>query len=571
MTRFLSLASTLLAAHTLSAETRVGTWSEKANSAWWREHETPAEWAAEARSIHAQLRAIQDRLGTGRVLANNNFTGWVRHLKWLTLYPGDEAGHPFFNDPRSRRTYIALAQKPAIRDAFLATLSPYDDHGKALEIFCSIFRDQASDAFQFSNLAIAFSVVFDQPFPSGWPHHFVAPEAVPRGAESPAQRFAWLVKSHRAGALLYDPGRFSVSNLKFLVDTPVPLKELAYAQQVKIRSPKHLNDLFKTIRYDMPRLQAKRYLWPHGAYELFAIGQRGGLCVDQAYFTAHTAKARGVPCIVFLGQGNSGEHAWMGYMAGYGRWLFDLAKFRNEDYPVGQAFDPQTWRRLTDSECAFLNSRSAADPDFIRARDALTWGELNPGADFHIACLQEARRRAPGYLWAWEKEAAHLEVTGAEPAVRVRFWKDWISSFEKQKDLRFRGEKRLLALLEEAGETTEYNRLLRQMIAGNRNKRFDLVIGVAAERVFVHVENKRWEAAHQTYRGAMSKLAHKGGGHLFYQLVQPYVQSCLEEGQIRLAADAMDRARRAFREARPGSILKKDLEELAELVQARAG
>ncbi len=41
----------------------------------------------------------------------------------------------------------------------------------------------------------------------------------------------------------------------------------------------------------MPRLQARRYLWPHGDYELFSIGQKGGLCVDQAYFTAHTAKA----------------------------------------------------------------------------------------------------------------------------------------------------------------------------------------------------------------------------------------------------------------------------------------
>ena len=571
MPRFLFLAAALFPTQPLPAETRVSTWSEQANAAWWREHDTPLKWAVEAKSIHTQLLGIQERLGTARALSNRNFTSWVRHLKWLTLYPGDEEGHPFFSNPRSRRTFIALAHKPVFRDAFLGALSPYDDHKKALEIFCSIFRDQGADAFQFSNLAIAFSVVFDQPFPRGWPHHFVSPNHVSRGPEDPAQRFAWFVKSHKAGALLYDPGRFSVNNLKFLVDTPVPLKELAYAQQVKIRSPKHLNDLFTTIRYDMPRLQAKRYYWPHGAYDLFSIGQRGGLCLDQAYFTAHTAKAKGVPCIVFLGQGNSGEHAWIGYMAGYGRWLFDLAKFRNEDYPVGQAFDPQSWRRLTDSECAWLNSRSAADPAFIQARDALAWAELNPGAKFHLACLREARCRAPNYLWAWEKEAAYLEATGADPAVRARFWKDWIRSFEKQKDLRFRGEKRLLALLEEAGETAEYNRLLRQMIAANRNSRFDLVISVAAEKVFVHVENRRWEAAHQTYQGAMSKLAHKGGGHLFYQLVQPYVQSCLEEGLNKQAGDAMDRARRAFREAKRGSILEKDVQELAELVKARAG
>lgn len=570
MARSLPVILALLLVLPVQAGTKVGAWSEQASTAWWKKYDTPEEWSREAKSIHEQLLTIQERLGPAKVLANANFIRWVRHLKWLTLYPEDEAGHNFFKDLRSRRTFIALAQKPAIRDAFLGALSPYDDHPKALEIFCSIFRDQAADAFQFTSLAIALSVVFDQPFPSGWPHHFVDPEAVPRGHETPSERFAWIVKSQREGALLYDPSRFSVTNLKFLVDTPVPLKELAYAQRVKIRGAKHLNDLFTTIRYDLPRLQARRYLWPHGAYELFSIGQKGGLCVDQAYFTSHTAKAKGVPCIVFLGQGNSGEHAWMGYMAGYGRWLFDLAKFRHEDYPVGQAFDPQTWRRLTDSECAFLNKRSDTAPNLVRACDALTWAELNPEASFHLTCLREARRIAPTYLWAWEREAAQLERPDIKLAERSRFWSDWILAFSKEQDLRFRGEKRLLALLEEAGETTEYNRLLRQMIAANRNKRFDLIIGVAAEKVFVHVENKRWEEAHNTYLGAMGKLAHKGGGHLFYQLVQPYVQSCLEEGRNALATDAMDRARRAFREAKPGSILEKDLQELSELVRAKA-
>ena len=35
-------------------------------------------------------------------------------------------------------------------------------------------------------------------------------------------------------------------------------------------------------------------------------------------------------------------------------------------------------------------------------------------------------------------------------------------------------------------------------------------------------------------------------------------------------SDDDDRARRAFREAKPGSILQKDLQELSELVRARA-
>jgi len=566
------LAAFSVLATAARGETKVGAWSAETNAAWWQAHEEADSWAAERESIHNQLLLIQERIGVTKALGNSNFTGWVNHLKWLSLFPEAWSEHDFFNDMRARRTFIAIALKrPDVRDAFLNALSPYDDQEKALEILCQIFMEQAADAFQFPSLAIAISLVFDQPFPDGWPHHFVDASSVPRGTEEPARRFAYLVESQEKGALFYDLKRLAISDLKFIVDTPVPLKELAYVQQVKIRGVKRLHDLFTTIKYDMPRLQRKEYIWPHGGYELFTIGKKGGLCVDQAYFTAHTAKAKGVPCIVFLGQGNSGEHAWLGYLESYGRWQFDLAKFRNEDYPVGQAFDPQTWRRLTDSECQFLNRRSAADPKFLQARQALAWAELNPEADFHLSVLRHSRKTAPSYLWAWEVEAAYLANSKAGPEELARFWNDWIAAFRSQKDLRFRGEKRLLGLLEDAGREIEYNQLLRKIIAENKNERFDLIVSVAAEKVFVHVQNKRWEQADEIFRGAMQKLASKEGGHIFYQLVQPYVQACLEEGKSRYAREAMERAHRSFRETKAGSILDKDLKELADLVKAKTG
>ena len=104
-------------------------------------------------------------------------------------------------------------------------------------------------------------------------------------------------------------------------------------------------------------------------------------------------------------------------------------------------------------------------------------------------------------------------------------------------------------------------------MASNRNQRSDLVVAVAAERVFVHIENKDWARARTTFRTAMTKLRTKAGGHLFYQLVQPYVQSCLEENKTDYAREAMNEAGRSF-EARAGSILDRDLRELAALVRA---
>jgi hypothetical protein len=551
------------------AATKVGRWSEQAGREWWTQHATPKSWVGERESIHQQLLVIHGNLGIAKAIANPHFAGWVNHLKWLSLFPANWEQHDFFKEESARFAYVQLAQQTILRDSFLNSLSPYDDHAKALEILCRIYRDHPADAGEFAALAVALSLVFDQPFPNSWPHHFVAANCVPRADEKPEDRFAFFVQSQKNGLLLYDLTRLSVSELKFVIDTPVSLRELRYVQGVKLRDVKQFNTLFMMITYDMPRLQQKVYLWPHGSYQLATIAKRGGLCVDQAYFTSHAAKAKGVPNIIFLGQGNSGEHAWLGYLENYGSWRFDLAKFRDENYPVGQAFDPQTWRRLTDSECQFLNRRSLNTANFAVARQFLSWAELNPTASFHLEALRQARKTAPEYLWAWEAEAACLDRNQAGIARRSRFWNDWITAFKDQQDLRFRGEKRLLGLLDEAGATEEYNRLLAKIVADNKNQRFDLVVGIAAEKVFVHIENKRWDDAHKTFCSAMQKLATSAGGHLFYQLVQPYVQSCLEEGKTAYAAEAMERASKSF-EPKEGSILDKELRELADIVSAKA-
>lgn len=552
------------------AETKVGRWSEKGARTWWAKHAAPESWLAERDSIHAQLLTIHQKMGTTKALTNAHFAGWLKHRHYLSLFPKDWESHEFYQEATARATFLQLAHQTSLRELFLTSLSPYDDSEKALEVLCRIYRASPKATLTYPALAVAISLVFDQPFPEGWPHHFVSPEQVPRVSEKPEDRFAFFANSQERRALFFDLQRLSVSDLKFVVDTPVSIKELEYVQQVKLRDVKQFHNLFQMIKYDRPRLQRRDYLWPHGRYQLPTIAKQGGLCVDQAYYTSHAAKAKGVPNIVFLGQGNSGEHAWMGYLERPGRWRFDLAKFRNEDYPVGQAFDPQTWRRLTDSECEFLNRRGSSSEAFAKARLALTWAQLNPGEEFHLPALKIARRFAPEYLWAWEMEARALTETGASVENRTRFWNDWISAFANQQDLRFRGEKRLLGLLEEAGRTADFSRLLTKVVQSNKNKRFDLVVSIAAERVFVHVENKDWEKAHKTYLGALRKLATKAGGHLFYQLVQPYVQSCLEEGKLELAEEALRRSRRSF-EAKKGSILDKDLEELGDLVKAKAG
>ena len=69
-----------------------------------------------------------------------------------------------------------------------------------------------------------------------------------------------------------------------MIDTPVQLSELKYAQQIRIKNIKDLERLYKIIPYDQQRINSETYQWPHGQYRLIDIGlKRGGICMDQSY------------------------------------------------------------------------------------------------------------------------------------------------------------------------------------------------------------------------------------------------------------------------------------------------
>jgi len=57
------------------------------------------------------------------------------------------------------------------------------------------------------------------------------------------------------------------------------------------------------------------------------------------------------------------------------------------------------------------------------------------------------------------------------------------------------------------------------------------------------------------------KFDDKGGGNLFYQIIEPYVTACLEEGQKDMAEDALKYADKKI-DRDQGSILDKEFEKL---------
>ena len=84
-------------------------------------------------------------------------------------------------------------------------------------------------------------------------------------------------------------------------------------------------------------------------------------------------------------------------MEGPGRWNLEVAKYRQEKYPVGRAFDPQTWRQITDADMQLLVANSGRGGAENLGSLVLQWAEMNRSEEFYGELLRHARTIAPQF------------------------------------------------------------------------------------------------------------------------------------------------------------------------------
>lgn len=550
------------------AEPRLTVWNENTLIAWWQNHPESGTWHdAGGTDLLAALRHAEQRYGVERAFENDHFRNWLVHARWLTLFPDDPARHAYFADSEAQQMFRQLSLRQQLPGLLIRSLDPADDAPAALENLCRIAVAEPEAIYRYPQLAVAIAVVFDQAFPDTWPHPFVAQADLPTGDDDPVARFRFCLQSIEAGQFLIDPATLSVRELTFVVDTPLLLDELRYAQQVELkRGAATLTELYPAIRYDIPRANRGEFRWPHGDYALVEIGKRGGICADQAHFVAHTGKAKGIPTLFFFGQGRSGGHAWAGYLDRPGHWELNIARYKGEKYPVGVAWDPQSWRRLTDAQFRLLVKDLAANQRYEMMQLILQWAGMNRDRPGYRALLHQARKFMPRYLSTWQLEADYLSEKQADFETLQTFWQQWVGNFRDETDLRIRGQVALLGLLRDHDEPRQAERLEREIQLENKSERFDLAITVAAGSLFQSIDRGDWDSAATDYQAALKRFRSNSGGHLFYNLAQPYVERCLEAGRPADARAALEELAKTF-QAAPNSLLDQDIKALRAVVE----
>lgn len=540
-------------------------WTDASLQAWWKAHPDPASWREGKSELLEVLRAAHLKYGTQRALENQHFLGWVGHLLWISAFPEGEPGDSFLGTEEGRKTFRDLSLKKTLPQLLASSLATEDDATKAVEMLCRIARKHPEKAHKFPELAVAIAVVFDQPFPKSWPHPFVKQESIPSGDLEVERRFEFYVNAYEARQLLHRLEDLSVKELTFVVDSLLKFDEFRYAQQWEIKKPENLAAIYRVIPGDMSRMNGTDYLWPHGTYHLDDIAKKGGICMDQAFYVSQTGKAKGMPTVMFIGQGRSGGHAWIGFLKDRGEWELDVARIRDENYPSGTMYDPQTWRRMTDSQFKFVMTDLMKTGNYKRAQQALQWASMNRDQPFYGEILRYARQYMSRYFVIWELEADWLEKKGAPAKEMEAFWKSWIANFRTETDTRIQGQVRLLQFYQKENDERAAERLKGEMLKENESKRFDLAITIAAESIMSRVARGDWESAEAEFNEAIDRFEKNAGGHLFYNLVEPYVERCLESGRNALAAKALALMKQDV-EAIPNSLLANDIKKLEDLV-----
>ena len=502
---------------------------------WWKT-KSPDQWISEYNRILKVLESVWKNSKYKHASSFNEFYKWVDHLSWMRFFFSIEKS--FGEDPLFLDVFKEMGQLPELVRIFLNALNSKDNFNQAFRVLTELYKHNKEGVIQYPKLAVALAIVFDQPFPKNWPHHQVNSNAMPQPHSTHIENFDYYLNKEKEQDLHFSLLKLGVMEIKHLIDHKLPTSELEWAQKNVKHKISKFDDVFSSIQYDWSRLELGVFNWPYEDYRLETIMDNGGICVDQAYYASIAGKAKGIPTLYFSGQGANGGHAWFGFLRNEGRWITDCGQYESQNYPIGEALDPQTWETINDRELKQMSDSLGSEQEFKKSKQILDWASHISNQDTYIEVVREVRNNYSDYVEPWKMEAEFLSKH-ASKLDQVAFYESWIKHFSKEKDLKVFAQQQLVDLYSKLGLEKKVQLLRNSMLRENRTKRFDLGIGVGAEMLAEKLDTKDWVEAEKEFKSLIRKFDDQGGGNLFYKLVRPYFFACLLSNEHKRAKSGL--------------------------------
>jgi hypothetical protein len=385
-----------------------------------------------------------------------------------------------------------LEKNKDIKEEFYSAINEQkDDVPRSLAIFRDLWKDDKDAVGKYPNLAIAISVVWDNP--AGLYDYRGHQVRTKSNLPSDYLKFGHLdeFKYHlgHAKALQGKEGvnRIEVLPWEFLayvVDHRTPVDEREWAVKNYLAKRPMIGKIYQEIEYDkvMLETQSKICKLNDHDYTLQDIKKYGGVCAMQADFAARVGKSLAVPAAYVGGQSQDlGLHAWVMWVevqaaskSGVKFKLESWGRYRGDHYYTGELTDPQTGEKILDRDMerrlsAVANDRTGkrqAELAMAYYRDIVVaasldakkkvqyllnvlklsvfneqaWLELarmaredEVGADMKMLVLEQIERlltafvQFPDFTW---KVAGDLLTLQKDPIVRNRFYERFAVLYE---------------------------------------------------------------------------------------------------------------------------------------------
>ncbi len=492
--------------------------------------------------------------------------------RWVQAINRAKVGHPGLKiaEPENRPLGVGLTPElqawlvsnPAFSDEFFSLLEPVDYVPQVFAILNDLHRRDPARFKTHASLALAIAVVYDVAPHPFWPHGQVRPEALPRKLPAPAEAFAWWIKQEQLGRTYHRFARLGADELKFVVDASAPFAELEWSHQAAKHSLNELAGAYAMIRYRNDRLTSNAPVWPGWTYRLSDILLAGGICADQAYFATQVGKARGVPTLLFYGAGNSGRHAWFGFLDGERKWRLDAGRYAEQRFVTGFARDPQTWAEISDHDLQFLAERFRNLPSYRQSRVHTAFAaEYLAGGDAATAAL--AARKAVNFerrnRVGWEILVACAEKQGRDARTVESILREAALAFQKYPDLEAHYVARVAESLRARGDTSAADAEIRRIARKNEGDRSDLSVLQARNLLVRAIDTQPLPEQIRSFNSILTTFGAGAGVRFFDEVVVTFVEHLVKQQQPAEAARALERARQVLK-VEPNSQFESEVE-----------
>ena len=376
-------------------------------------------------------------------------------LRWQVLgrFSESEISAHAFDEYTGEFITWLFANNRAMEELLL-TMQPGDDAGKVLEFLMTAWPNTKDKMEKYFPLALACAVVFDQRVDI--PHPIAGKDG--EGKETAVvsiERYNWFMEKNEKGLLAAPIHRSTARDLVWVVCAPISTFELEWSLDKMHFSQKNWGNAYGKIEYLMER--AVKGLNPYKEYSFAEILKEGGICGDQSYFCANTARAQGIPAMILTGETDLGGHAWVGLKIQSDEWTTGVGRIGGVS--KGQTENPQTGNEITEQEVQLWNDRSHQSLLVTLSVARHLWLADYFAATGHVDEAAEVVRLAnqigPSFVETWaamhEMLEQQMKLTGnpAKPS-NLEDWKSFAQAMRRE----FKDNPRMAALA--ASAETEF-------------------------------------------------------------------------------------------------------------------